>query len=152
MDEEALDALSEEENEKIENNSRIMQEKAGPILREIQKTEKECEQQLEELERKIALSTIGPSLEELSASYSTYERVVSYLAAVQEDILKHLNQFIDEEEPQSDILASLLPTLGKKGEDDDITLKYGVNLIVDHSETRGAPVIVTFYPTYSNLM
>ena len=152
LDEEALDALSEEENEKIENNSRIMQEKAGPILREIQKTEKECEQQLEELERKTALTTIGPSLEELSASYSTYERVVSYLAAVQEDILKHLDQFMEEEEPQNDVLASLLPTLGKKTEEDDITLKYGVNLIVDHCETQGAPVVVTFNPTYSNLM
>ena len=152
LEEEALDALSEEENEQIENNSRIMQEKAGPILREIQKVEKECEQHLEELERNLALSTIEPALKELSNSYKDYESVITYLSAVQEDILKHLNQFMDEEEPQTDILASLLPTLGKKSEEDDITLKYGVNLIVDHAETKGAPVVVTFNPTYSNLM
>ena len=152
LEEEALDSLSEEENEIIDNNSRIVQEKAGPILREIQKIEKECEQHLEELNRTIALSTIGPSMEELSATYQSYERVVSYLAEVKEDILKHLDQFIDEEKQQNDVLASLLPSLSKKTEDDDITLKYAVNLIVDHSETKGAPVVVTFNPTYSNLM
>ena len=141
LEEEALESLSEEENERIENNSRIMQEKAGPILREIQKVEKECEQHLEELERNLALSTISPSLKELTDSYSSYERVVSYLSAVQEDILKHLDQFMDAEEPQTDILASLLPSLGKKTEEDDITLKYGVNLIVDHSETQGGKTI-----------
>ena len=152
VEEDALNTLSEEENEIIENNSRIVQEKAGPILRELQKVEKEYEQQLEELDRSIALSTIGPSMENLSETYRSYDRVVSYLSEVQEDILKHLNQFMDEEKPENDVLSSLLPSLGKKTEEDDITLKYAVNLIVDHSETKGAPVVITFNPTYSNLM
>ena len=30
--------------------------------------------------------------------------------------------------------------------EEDTTLKYCVNLIVDHSESQGAPVIVTFNP------
>ena len=152
LEEESLGSLSEEENEKIETNSRILQEKTGPILREIQKLEKECEQELEQLDRTIALSTIGPSIKELSDSYHSYERVVSYLLEVQDDILEHLDQFMEEEEPQTDVLSSLIPSLVKKTEDDDITLKYGVNLIVDHSESTGAPVVVTFNPIYTNLM
>src|SRR5699024_4495574 len=35
---------------------------------------------------------------------------------------------------------------------EDITQKYKVNLIVDHSETKGAPVVTTFHPTYYNLV
>ncbi len=147
----ALDSLSEEENETIENNSQIVQEKTAPILRENQKLEKECEQKIDELERDTGLSVIGHHVKELCTSYKTYDRVVSYINAVQNDVLEHLDQFMDSEEPEADVLASLLPMLNKKPEE-DTTLKYRVNLIVDHSETQGAPVVVTFNPTYSNLM
>ena len=33
-----------------------------------------------------------------------------------------------------------------------MTLKYKVNLIVDHSDSKGAPIVVTFNPTYNNLV
>lgn len=152
LEEDALESLSPEENEKFEQNSLIMQEKAGPILRELQKSEKECEKQLDFLDRKIGLSAIGQYVEELLTSYQSYERVVSYLQEVQKDVLEHLEQFMDVEEPPSDALASLLPLFGKKSESEDTTLKYRVNLIVDHSQSQGAPVVVTFNPTYTNLM
>lgn len=151
LEEEALASLSEEENERIETNSRILQEKTGPILREIQNCDKECEHQLDELERKIGLDAIGHYFEEISASYQNDDRVVSYIQEVRKDILEHLDQFMDTEDAESDVLASLLPMLNKKTEE-DVTLKYRVNLIVDHSQTQGAPVVVSFNPTYSNLM
>ena len=151
LEEEDINALSDEEKEAIDNHSQVLQEKTGPILREIQNCEKECEQQLDELDRKVGLSAIGDHMEEISTSYKDYDRVVSYINEVQKDILEHLNQFMDTEEPEADVLASLLPMLNKKSEE-DATLKYRVNLIVDHSETQGAPVVVTFNPTYSNLM
>ena len=151
LDEEAMEALSEEENRVIDANSLILQEKSGPILREIQNCEKECEQQLGELDRKVGLSAIGKYIEEITENYKKYERVVSYMEEVQKDILEHLDQFMEQEEGNNDALAALLPMLNKKTEE-DVTLKYRVNLIVDHSQTQGAPVVVSFNPTYSNLM
>ena len=148
----ALDTLSPEENEIIDHNSQILQEKTAPLLREIQKLEKECDKNLEELEQKLGLSAIENPFQELTATYQNYERVISYLDAVQKDILEHLDQFMDSGEEQPDVLASLLPMLNKNPENEDNTLKYRVNLIVDHSKTKGAPVIVSFNPTYTNLM
>ena len=147
----ALELLSAEENEIIDHNSQILQEKTSPILREIQNLEKECDKKLGELEQKLGMSAIEDPISKMSADYQTYERVISYLEAVRKDILEHLDQFMDSEELQQDALAALLPMLNKKPEE-DTTLKYRINLIVDHSETKGAPVIVTFNPTYSNLM
>ena len=48
-------------------------------------------------------------------------------------------------------LAALLPMINKKTAE-DVTLKYKVNLIVDHSKSKGAPVVVTFNPSYNNLI
>ena len=151
LEDDDLASLSEEENEKIESNSRILQEKTGPILREIQNCEKECEQELSELDHKMGMDAIGTYFREITDSYQDYDRVVSYIEEVQKDILENLDQFMDTQEAESDVLASLLPMLNKKTEE-DVTLKYRVNLIVDHSLTQGAPVVVTFNPTYSNLM
>ena len=152
LEDDALESLSPEDHEIIDTNSQIIQEKTAPILREIQNLEKECDKKLENLEQKLGLAAIEDSIKELISTYGSYNRVTSYMEAVQKDILEHLNQFMDSEEAPPDVLSSLLPMLNKKPEDEDNTLKYRVNLIVDHSETNGAPVIVTFNPTYTNLM
>ena len=149
VEDEGYDALSEEEQDKIEQNSQFIQEKSGVIMRQIHQYEQECEKQLDELDRKVGLFAIGHHVEELLNAYQDHEQAAAYLNAVQEDLLNHLQQFMDSEEGQADSLTALL--MSKKPEE-DTTLKYRVNLIVDHSETKGAPVVVTFNPTYSNLM
>ena len=151
IEEEAFNSLSPEEQDIIEANSRIIHEKAGSILRELQKLEKECDQKYDELDYTIGLSITQPHIQSLSATYQEHDRVLSYLKAVQNDILDNLDEFISSEDAAQEALSSLLPILQKKS-DEDITLKYNVNLIVDHSETTCAPVIVTFNPTYNNLM
>ena len=151
LEDEAFDALPEEEQAKIEELSQLIQEKAGLTFRETLRLEKESEQKVDELNRKIGMFAIGRHVQELLDCYQSYDRAVSYITAVQNDVLDHLDQFMDNSESQEDALASLLPMLAKKP-DEDVTLKYRVNLIVDHSETKGAPVVVTFNPTYTNLM
>lgn len=151
MEDEAFEALSDETKEAIEKNSQLIQEKAGLTFRETQRLEKESEQKVDELNRKIGMFAIGRHVQEIMEHYQSYDRAVSYITAVQNDVLDHLAQFMDSSEAQEDALASLLPMIAKKP-DEDVTLKYRVNLIVDHSETKGAPVVVTFNPTYNNLM
>ena len=70
---------------------------------------------------------------------------------MKEDVLENISQFFEDEEDGEEGLASLLPMLSKK-QPEDVTLKYKVNLIVDNSETEGAPVVTTFNPTYYNLV
>ena len=151
MEDEAFEALSDETKETIEKNSQLIQEKANLTFRETQRLEKESDQKVDELNRKIGMFAIGRHVQEIMEHYQSYDRAVSYITAVQNDVLDHLAQFMDSSEAQEDALASLLPMIAKKP-DEDVTLKYRVNLIVDHSETKGAPVVVTFNPTYNNLM
>ena len=149
--EDTYDDLSEDEKNLIEKKTQIMQEKADFFIREIHELEKECDKQIDELDHKVGMFAIGHYVEDILETYKTYERAVSYITAVQKDVLDNLEQFLEEEEEQEDALSALLPMLNKKQEE-DVLLKYGVNLIVDHSETNGAPVVVTFNPTYTNLM
>ncbi|MBE5941014.1 MAG: ATP-dependent protease, partial [Lachnospiraceae bacterium] len=151
VDEENYEMLTGEQIADIERRSTLMQEKVSSFLREFHGMEKECEKKIDELENEVGTATISHYFEDFIDKYNEYERAVTYINAVKEDILDNLDYFMEEEEEQQDVLAALMPLLGKKS-DDNVMHRYEVNLIVDHSESKGAPVVVTFNPTYTNLM
>lgn len=149
--EEEYDNLSEEAKAAIDKNSQMLQEKAGAIMRELRDLDKESKKQMDQLDYKTGMFAIGHHVNEVQETYRQYERVISYINEVQEDVLENIGQFIEEEDEGEEGLAALLPMLNKKPAE-DVTLKYKVNLIVDHSKSKGAPVVVTFNPTYNNLI
>lgn len=151
LEEDGYEALSEEDKTVIEKKTQIIQEKADIFMREIIDIQKECDKQVDELDKKIGMFAIGHYFESILKKYEKYERAVIYINAVQKDVLDKLEAFVDDDEPEDESLSALLPILGKKN-DEDVMSRYGVNLIVDHSETKGAPVVVSFNPTYINLM
>lgn len=148
---EEFDELPEEEKAIIDKKNLLLREKTSPLMRKIQETRRECDKQIEELDHKIGNSVIENYVDELIESYKTNERVVSYINNVKKDVLDHLEQFVEGGSSEEDVLSSLMPFLGKKQEE-DITQRYRVNLIVDNSQTKGAPVVVNFNPTYGSLM
>ena len=151
INEENYDALSEEVKETINRESDIVQEKAGAIMREIKDAEKELKKAVDDLDYKVGMFAIGHHVNSIQEKYKDYERVLKYIEAVQEDVLENIDQFIPSEGEEEENMAALLPLLGKKTAE-DVTLKYKVNLVVDNSETKGAPVVVDFNPTYFNLV
>lgn len=149
--EEEYDDLSEEDKNIIEKNSQMVQEKAGSIMRDIRELDRESKRQMDQLDYKVGMFAIGHHVNAVQGKYQQYERVISYINDVQEDVLENIGQFFEDDEEAEEGLASLLPMLGKKPAE-DVTLKYKVNLIVDNSKTKGAPVVTTFNPSYSNLV
>ena len=151
VEDENYDVLSDDEKTMIEKKNQMLQEKIAPFMREIHELQKECDKLVDELIQKVGKTAIGHHVEKLLETYKKYDCTVSYINDVQKDVLENLDQFMDEEQSHEDILSTLIPLLGRKQEE-DVTLRYRVNLIVDHSQTQGAPVVATFNPTYSNLM
>ena len=135
----------------IEKNSQIVQEKASAIMRDIRELDKESKWCVDQLDYKVGMFAIGHHVSAVQEKYEQNEKAVAYINAVKEDVLENISQFFEDEEDGEEGLASLLPMLSKK-QPEDVTLKYKVNLIVDNSETEGAPVVTTFNPTYYNLV
>jgi ATP-dependent Lon protease len=74
-----------------------------------------------------------------------FEKVHQYLGEVQEDILTNLGRFREKEEAPPPIPGLVLPQTV------DSFSEYQVNVLVDNSETKGAPIIVETTPNYRNL-
>ena len=151
IDEEAFDKLDEETKARINAASDIIQEHAAATMRDIRNLDKESKKATDDYDYKVCMFAIGHYVKALQKKYKEYADVVEHLDSIKADVLNNISEFTEEETEEEDSMAALLPMISKKGSE-EITNKYKVNLIVDNSNTKGAPVIVDYNPTLYNLM
>lgn len=149
INEEEYGNLDDKIRHEINEKSNNIQLDTMDIVRRIKDTEKSAEDRVEEWESRIALLAVGTHINDLKEKYRENAVISSYLEKVQEDILKNLDEFIEEEAPEN-AQQLIIPWLKKEA--DSPTDKYKVNLLVDNSSLKGAPVILDYNPTYYNLL
>ena len=150
--EEQFEALPPDQRDIIIKKSDAMHVRAAEAMRALKDCEKSSKQEVDEMDYALGLFTVGHHMSDIFESYENEPDLIEYLKAVKEDILENLTDFTsgdsdDEQEPQN--LA--LPWAIKKTSEDNLS-KYNINLLTDNSKQEGAPVIVDYYPTYSNLV
>ncbi|HDP98822.1 MAG TPA: ATP-dependent protease, partial [bacterium] len=139
-----IEALPAKEREKMEQQGRKLQEELNEELTAIQKLEYEAKKKLDEHQRRFMGPVVQHPLERIREEFRDHKEVLEYLKSVEEDLLNNVDKFFPEsEERQPPSPGS--HSVGYFG-------RYHVNLIVDNSKTRGAPVIVETNPTYNNLV
>ena len=131
---EDLQKISPEEQKRIQEEGHKLLEEINKILIKVKRIDKKIMESLQELDVEVAVFSIGHLLQDLKEKYKDIPEVIDYLENVKEDIISHLDKF-------------KVP----KTEDDDFYKRYKINLIVDNSDTKGAPVIFETNPTYFNL-
>jgi lon-related putative ATP-dependent protease len=136
--------LSEEEKRRIEEVVAVLQEKLSAILRQFPQWQSEASEQLKTLNREVAMYVVGNQIEAVKKKYSDLAEVLEYLDAVQKDILDHVEDFISQE--QGEAFGGRVPRGAAAFR------RYQVNLLVDHSESEGAPVVYEDAPMYQNLV
>lgn len=149
--EEQYQDLDEQIIQEIEERSVKIQDKVVEFTNAIRELEKEAKTTLENLDSRVALAAAGYHLDDLKESYKDCENVLTYLEEVQADILVNIGDFLQQEEEQ-DGANPLQDMFQRAPRNSNFPLKYEVNLIVDHTETKGAPVITADNPTFYNLI
>ncbi|MCL2225601.1 MAG: AAA family ATPase [Defluviitaleaceae bacterium] len=149
--EEQFELLSSEQKEQITKKSESIQARAADALREIKDYEKTTKKEVDELDFAIGLFTVGHHMNDLFETFGDEPALLEYLKAVKEDILENLADFVVEENEEDEAIQTIMPWVGKKSTDDNLT-KYKINLITDNSELTGAPVVVDYNPSYTNLV
>ena len=111
-------------------------------IRKIRKMEKEYQEKEKKLDQDVALYVVGHHMEELREKYKELPQVIAYLNDVQEDILKNIDDLKKRPAAQGPFPFPM---------PEPSFTQYQVNVFVDHSETKGAPVVFENNPTYPNL-
>ena len=143
LSEEEYEALPNEEKDIIDAKIESFQDELDYLAPEISRQRREHNIKLKKLNRKVVLFATSNLIKDVKRRYKSFKHVVNYLKAVQEDVLDHLEFFIepDDEESSSETTTK-----------SNALIRYQVNLIVDSSKKNGSPVIYLDNPTYHNLI
>lgn len=144
---EAYQQLDEDTQKEIEGRQQLLQSEMAETMRGIRDLEKRTKRQLYDFDREIADFAVSHLIEELKAKYGHLEELPEYLAALQADIVDHVDSFKGQEEAGEGLASAM-----RAGQQEALLKRYSVNVIVDNSQQQGAPVIFQANPTYANLI
>lgn len=143
LQKEEYDKLDEKEKIEYEKKSPQIQEKIFEALTKIREAELKNSKELENWQKQIAESAINVATVYLEKKYKKVEEIEKYLQEIKKDILKNLEEFLKPEDKKTNIPNAV--QVKKPWEN------YEVNVFVDNSNTKGAPVIMDLDYSFDNI-
>ncbi|MBI2361557.1 MAG: AAA family ATPase [Deltaproteobacteria bacterium] len=141
---EEFSRLEEEERRGIEKRQEELVEEMEEVAAKQREVMRELEADIRLIERRFCEQLLTPLVSAIERETEN-EKVSAYLAEAREHILDNLDDFKETAAPAG------FPFLLHGREHRDVFLEYDVNVVVDNSATRGAPVTIESSPTYLNL-
>lgn len=137
-------AMNEEERSQLMKRSAIVQEKLNEAFRQYRDLERDIKGRIKQLEQDTARSVISPHFGKLLKKYRGFEKIVDYLGDMQEDLMDNLDIFTKQDEGSGYNLFRQVSLRSTER-------RYQVNLVVDNSSIKHAPLIFETSPSFSNL-
>jgi lon-related putative ATP-dependent protease len=144
LTQEEFTALKPEEKERFTKIGEELQGTIDGVIRQVKALDKDAAEAVQNLDQDVALYAVKHLLNDVRQEHQGIEAIQSYLDQVQDDILHNLGDFKGEQEQAATPLPFLRPR-------QDPLKKYAVNVMVDNSGNKGAPVVIERNPTYTNL-
>ena len=148
ISQEELLKLPEETKNKIQEKRERLETELRSAMRQFLNMEQKIRDELKKLNREVALFAIGHLLSNLKQKHKDNSQVIEYLEGIQNDVLENLALFASRTPTMQNQISDQLQAPWMK---EAPFKKYEVNLIVDNSNTKGAPVIFESNPNYQNL-
>ena len=136
--------LSRAKINKIEKRHSELSDKMEAILKDMRDMEKDGTQKLKSLDRDVVTPLVKLRVDEIKASNPS-AILGAYLDEVQENVMENLARFLKPPDKQAQAL------MGISMSREEPFLEYQVNLLVDNSGAKRAPVVFETSPSYANL-
>jgi len=144
LSDEEIVALSPKNRQQIEERRGRLESELRNAMRQLRDMERKINEEISKANREIALYAMDHLITDLLEKYKGLPDVATYIEEVRDDILENLSVFL--EEPKTPQLPFPVPWMKELR-----FRNYEVNVIVDNSELKGAPVVIEFNPTHKNL-
>lgn len=145
---EGFEGLDEETKQQVNLRLEEVQKDLAATRRRIRDLEREAKNRLEGMDREVATSAVDHLIEEVKERYADHAAVQAHLEAIREDVIADVDLFRREQsgtQGPPELTAMLRQGL-------DPFDRYRVNVLIEHREDGGAPVVVESHPTCQNLV
>ena len=126
-----------------------IQEKLREAMRQLPQWEAEFREQLRALNREVVRYAIGHLMAALTARYAGLEQVLAHLRAVEADLIRNAERFLEIEGAIQEGGGDGAPGAALRG---GAFRRYQVNVVVDNAALEHAPVVYEDHPTIANLL
>jgi lon-related putative ATP-dependent protease len=150
MESEAFAKLPPKTRERLQALIVKFQDELEQLLHEMPKWRRETLRKLRELSREVTRRALNGLLEELRVEYGSLPQVRQYLAEAQEDMLEHAEVFRQSKEAEPPMLMGI--ALGQRESPEAVFRRYAVNVLIDHSDANGAPIVYEDKPAHDALV
>ncbi|MGD8585811.1 MAG: ATP-binding protein [Chloroflexota bacterium] len=140
-----LAQLTKEQHAAWKETDHELQHELNDAIHEARKLEIQAQDDLDDLKRRVAGSVVDVAMEEIKEAFASFGRVIDYLEQLHHDILDNVDLFREEDEVGDEDGEPGRPLSEK-------FRRYKVNVLVDHSASKSAPVIVEYNPAVPNLL
>jgi len=145
--------LNEAQRESIEDRRSQLEPEVLDFARKVRSIEQETKEYVEKLRSELGLAIVGSNIDPLIEKWGSNKELGKWLKGVKDHILENLLEFVEQDDGPNQG--------GQPGGDADDPFphaderdryrRYRVNVFVDNTNTKGAPVIIENNPTYYNL-
>jgi lon-related putative ATP-dependent protease len=137
---EVFQQLSDEDRKKIQDAIEELQKELQGILEKLPRWDKERREAIRALNRDVALYAVSHALEEVRAAFAGLAECLKYLDDVQTELIDNIDIFIESDETiaQRALPGPIPDGVARRSES---LRRYSVNVVVDNSNTHGAPVV-----------
>lgn len=132
MDEAMFSQLPEEVRDAFTRNISELEDFLNDSLTELPQWRREAAERMKVLDRDTARQTVSPLIQSVKDKYSNVSGLPEYFNQLESFIVKNSAELIGDEKLM-------------------LVEQLGVNLLVDNSKTKGAPVVFEAHPSYDNL-
>jgi predicted ATP-dependent protease len=145
-----MQAMPETERERLAQVQSELQTELSTLMMRQQEIMHELVEDIRAIERAFAARLITPAVSAHKQRFNDLE-VSSYLDQVAEHMLSHLERFHDSSQASASTERAAPTIAPDYSQESGRLFEYEVNLLVDNSGRKGAPVICEDAPTYRNL-
>lgn len=140
------DTLTADEKDAISEQAKVLEGKIREFQAQVHALDHEGEHQLLEMDRQVVRAVMHNRFAVLRDHHQSFPVVLEFLQKVEEDIVTNYKDFLPREGPP-------LALMGWDVHDRKPNLsRYEVNLLIEHAQHSGAPIIDEPHPTYANLI
>lgn len=146
---EDYEKLPDAEKKRIEAVIHTLEEQLAKLIHQIPQRRREGQRRTQDLDREVTMSAVGHLIDDLKKTYACLPVVVEHLAIIQQAVIDNADDFRRTEElPEITFLGIPISRAGGAPS----LRRYQVNVLVDHSATKGVPVVYEDNPTFSALI
>jgi lon-related putative ATP-dependent protease len=141
--------LPEDEQKRFHDEIEKLTTQLQQVMRGMPKRARDMRQKVRQLERDVAGMAVSGLVEELEQDFRDIPEVVEHLEKMRSDIIENVGLFLPTPEGQG--ATSQLQQMVESRES-AVMRRYGINVLVDQTGLKGAPVVFADKPSFVELI